>query len=531
MVVQRRCRTLLESWGLQVDGESSLGSAKRYLRQVRPDVILLDLFLPDGTGYELFRTGDLPPVIAMTGVYMGALNTTLLQARYPLAVLLPKPLEDQVLAEELSTILGANSPSALLEAKSSLLDSLDAQLGQIDALLLDDDSAEPTQIKSMADIVPRGRNNTFVSPLSGNTDVISREAIAAWDPTRNSHQQRAQALSYASRQAPAYAMDSPTPNAEINPHELSTPSVPIASMEAARSAHTPAPEHVPQQAQTLAPSDATALIDTRKPAKSASGARRVPLLFPRDPFAEGLYVPPMLSVHDVPDEGDFAYQAFPLVLGRLGLDQSSGQLLLRRGDTKKMIGFRSGLPIAVKSNLIEECLGQLLVREGVLRQDTCDLSVHRAHQEGRLQGEILLEMGVISTGDLEEALRLQFEEKLFDMMGWTDGLFQFRRGHSGEFPYEATGNHAFTLLTNGVRAALNEHILSRALDECDLMVPTLLVPRADLQVLRLSQEEIGWTRLMDGRRTLGQVTIVAGPGSYRLVYALVAMGAMAFRAQ
>ena len=113
---QRRCRAMLEGEGFEVHCEASLGSARRYLRQQRVEAVLLDLFLPDGSGYDLMRlNADLlgaAPVVGMTGVYRGSACARLLEVRYPFATVLPKPLELDDLREVLRERLGALYPTS-----------------------------------------------------------------------------------------------------------------------------------------------------------------------------------------------------------------------------------------------------------------------------------------------------------------------------------------------------------------------------------------------------------------------------------
>jgi DNA-binding response OmpR family regulator len=62
-------RVLLEAKGFVVSAAGTRASAIETLERVRPDLVLLDLTLPDGSGLDVVRAGGSPGTrfIAMTG--------------------------------------------------------------------------------------------------------------------------------------------------------------------------------------------------------------------------------------------------------------------------------------------------------------------------------------------------------------------------------------------------------------------------------------------------------------------------------
>jgi CheY-like chemotaxis protein/tetratricopeptide (TPR) repeat protein len=92
---------------------------------------------------------------------------------------------------------------------------------------------------------------------------------------------------------------------------------------------------------------------------------------------------------------------------------------------KKVVFFRNGVPIHVRSNLEDECLGQLLVRRGVIDRATLDESLARVRDGDGRQGGILVAMGALEPRDLREALEHQQETKLLALFAWRRGSFHF----------------------------------------------------------------------------------------------------------
>jgi len=134
-------------------------------------------------------------------------------------------------------------------------------------------------------------------------------------------------------------------------------------------------------------------------------------------------------------EGRLEDIGFPFILARLGEQRASGALLLqsagdpRRTTTgespKKVVFFRKGVPLHVRSNLEEECLGRMLRRAGVIDERSLAESVRRVRAGDGRQGGILIAMGALTPHQLRDALERQQREKLFDIFAWPAGTYQF----------------------------------------------------------------------------------------------------------
>ena len=118
----------------------------------------------------------------------------------------------------------------------------------------------------------------------------------------------------------------------------------------------------------------------------------------------------------------------PQLLHKLYREKQTGLLQLRQGEAKKIIYIKDGYPIFARSNVLNECLGRMLVREGVITEVDCDASVERSRDSGRLQGTVLIEMGLLTPQDLHQALSRQVTEKLLNTFDWQDGTSQFAPG-------------------------------------------------------------------------------------------------------
>jgi DNA-binding response OmpR family regulator/tetratricopeptide (TPR) repeat protein len=115
----------------------------------------------------------------------------------------------------------------------------------------------------------------------------------------------------------------------------------------------------------------------------------------------------------------------PYQLHTLYREKATGLLHLHQGDAKKIIYIEQGYPIFARSNVLSECLGRMLVNEGLMTQVDCDQSVEKSKESGRLQGTVLIEMGLLTPEELHAALVRQVTRKLLTTFAWRHGTWQF----------------------------------------------------------------------------------------------------------
>jgi CheY-like chemotaxis protein len=130
-------------------------------------------------------------------------------------------------------------------------------------------------------------------------------------------------------------------------------------------------------------------------------------------------------------QGSLKRTPFARLLQRLYAQKATGSLLLlrdaaKKDATKKIVAFVDGYPVSVKSNVLGECLGQILVSRKLISEKALSESVTRMQAEKRQQGQILVEMGALSPYNLQRALVEQVEAKLYEVFSWPDGKFMFK---------------------------------------------------------------------------------------------------------
>lgn len=124
-------------------------------------------------------------------------------------------------------------------------------------------------------------------------------------------------------------------------------------------------------------------------------------------------------------EGTLSNTPLPRILHNLYSLRATGLLHLERGDIRKVIYIKNGYPIFVRSNLVREFLGQILVRSGAINTDDLERCMTTARETGRQIGSVLIEAGLLSPHDLNDILKRQVAEKLLDTFAWQEGGYRF----------------------------------------------------------------------------------------------------------
>ncbi len=222
--------------------------------------------------------------------------------------------------------------------------------------------------------------------------------------------------------------------------------------------------------------------------------------------------------------GDFHDRSFAELLAELYRWKASGALLLRRNKVKKIVYFRAGVPELVKSNLLVECLGRVLVRERLISEAECEESLKRMKATGRMQGTVLIEMGCISPHNLNHALQVQLQEKLYDAFRWDDGEYQLNPKVALPPEPLTLGMTAAQLILEGVRRTYDEKRLARALKGLDeKYVHSSHDPLLALQDAGLGQDEQELMGLIDGHKkisTLRALEVLPRADTDRFLYAM-----------
>jgi len=204
-----------------------------------------------------------------------------------------------------------------------------------------------------------------------------------------------------------------------------------------------------------------------------------------------------------PVKGTLSKTPFPSIVRQLAEQSTSGSLYLLHGKTKKVVFFEDGTPVFVRSNVLSECLGQRLAAEGLISQEQCDQTLEAIRRTGKKQGELLVEMGILSEGNLRYGLLSQLRFKLFEIFSWPDGKYQFKPGKTGQdfglrMDYSSEATIAAAILET-----YDESRASSALADRAAQFP--MYGSFESKGLELLPEEQYFFECLDGSRTVADV--------------------------
>jgi hypothetical protein len=216
-----------------------------------------------------------------------------------------------------------------------------------------------------------------------------------------------------------------------------------------------------------------------------------------------------LSIHDV----------FQL----LDLSRKTGTLRVA-SDLRQNAGtvfFEDGVVVGAEIRSNPHPLGRLLVRAGrVGEQDLMRARALQAAGDSRRLGEILVAQGLIVARDLNRVVRLQIEEVVFELVGWSEGYFAFEDGKQADWPMEAeTRVPTGLLLMEAARRTDEWSRIEKKITHLGL-VPRLAPVIDTAGPLDLLPVEWEVLAVIDGERSVRDLAVVLGRPEFEVARTL-----------
>lgn len=218
------------------------------------------------------------------------------------------------------------------------------------------------------------------------------------------------------------------------------------------------------------------------------------------------------------------------ILQLLEMARKTGVLTLRSDaqDDEAVLHFDRGEIIYAQRRKSARRLGQQLLRAGKLteRELRRALELQERDPAQRL-GRILLEMGSVDAADLEHHLRFQIEERVYDLLSWSDGRFHFEESSDIGAVEPQVRVRVDSVLMEGARR-IDEWARLEATIPSAESIP-VLAPTDGPEAAPLELHPGEWEVLaeIDGERDVGRIAADLGKSSFdvaRTIYGLVRTG-------
>jgi len=128
-------------------------------------------------------------------------------------------------------------------------------------------------------------------------------------------------------------------------------------------------------------------------------------------------------------EGDLAHFHPSELLQLMQLAQATGALHFERPRERATLWFERGRPVFARTDGGSVKVGQVLVHRGFLTPEMLqEALVEQKNHEGWRLGLVLASQGVVTIGDVQDAVREVLRRIVYGMLLWREGRFHFAPG-------------------------------------------------------------------------------------------------------
>jgi two-component system OmpR family response regulator len=191
------------------------------------------------------------------------------------------------------------------------------------------------------------------------------------------------------------------------------------------------------------------------------------------------------------------------------------------GEVTKRIYLENGYVVHASSSDLADSLGGYLRRVGRLSEAEFLSAMTRRATGGRRLGELLIEHGTLSPGQVFQAIREHVEAIVWSLFAWEEGTVTFNIGALDTREMVRIQIPLRQVIVQGVKRAANaKSLVTRMGGKETLFGPFFKLE--DLIDIALDTEEYRLLAMVDGKRSLYELATkgpLAPPENARLLYA------------
>jgi hypothetical protein len=223
-------------------------------------------------------------------------------------------------------------------------------------------------------------------------------------------------------------------------------------------------------------------------------------------------------------KGQLAEVPLPDILQHLKLSKATGVLTLVRGGVRKSVFTKAGRVVFASSNLPNDRLGEILLREGKITVEEYELSI-KAISKGKRQGKALVEMGALTPKALWEGVQFQVREIVYPLFTWEEGSLHFEESDAPDKERITVDLDIDELILVGLRRVDANGAIQQRFPEGHLVLEAAQPePPAGLEPY---EEHV--LRLVDGERSVVEIcrdSEIGDNETLKVLYALQSVNAV-----
>ena len=222
-------------------------------------------------------------------------------------------------------------------------------------------------------------------------------------------------------------------------------------------------------------------------------------------------------------KGRLSELSLPDILQYLRATQATGILTLVSGGARKALYLKDGRVCFASSNLPNDRLGEILIREGKITVEEYEASI-RAISKGKRQGKVLVEMGALSPKDLWDGVQFQVREIVYSVFQWEEGQFHFEESTLPDKERITVDLDVVQLVLAGIRRVEAHGRIQRRYPSLDLVLESVAEPPEG----SLEPYEHHVRALIDGERSVADICRESEIGDHetlKVLYALLSASA------
>lgn len=217
-------------------------------------------------------------------------------------------------------------------------------------------------------------------------------------------------------------------------------------------------------------------------------------------------------------KGLLAELPVPELLQHLDQVRATGILTLVSGGARKALYLKDGRVVFASSNLPNDRLGEILIREGKITVEEYETSI-RTISKGKRQGKALVEMGALSPKDLWEGVQFQVREIVYSVFQWEEGHFHFEESTLPEKERITVDLGVVELVLAGIRRVEAHGRIQRRYPAPELVLESVAEPPPG----SLEPYEHHVRNLIDGERSVADICRESEIGDHETLKVLYAL--------